>query len=297
MMAPPVSSKTMNHPALGSNPLLRGLLRLLLPVVAIVLALTAEVSMVPRLHLPAAGPDLLLLVAVGFAVVWGPAGGAVTGFAAGLALDIAPPSVDAIGRHALVLTCVGALAGRAGRKVSDSALRTCLLAGIYAGAAVLGNAALGTLLGDGAGLDRAGLVAAAGAAAFYTAVATPLIVPGISALARRTQSPGARVLAPAGDALGSASGFGVRGAYEGITFRGVVVSAPATAMASVSGSPAPGSPYPAANSKPHAPAHPASHVHQRPPAHPTTHPAHRDPAAPDLPARPARRAVQNPEAG
>lgn len=275
----------MSHPALGSNPLLRGLLRLLLPVAAIILALAAEVSMVPRLHLPAAGPDLLLLVVLGFAVVWGPAGGAVTGFAAGLALDIAPPSVDAIGRHALVLTCIGALAGRAGRKVSDSALRTCLLAGIYAGAAVLGNAALGTLLGAGAGLDRAGLAAAAGAAAFYTAVATPLIVPGLSALARRTQSPGARVLAPVGDALGSGSDFGVRGAYEGITFRGVVAPAPATAMASVSGTTGPGSPYPAAASKPHAP------------AHTITHPAHRDPAAPEPPARPARRAVQNPEAG
>jgi len=195
--------KSMSHYPAGSNPAVRALLRLALPAATITLALAVEVSVIPHLHLPAAGPDLVLLVVLGFAAVWGAEGGALVGFAAGLALDLAPPSVGAIGRHAFILALVGALAGRAGREVRNSALRTCFLAGLYAGAAVLGNAVLGTLLGDGTGLGRPGLIIAVGAAALYTAVATPLIVPGIVALGRRTASPGARVLAPAGNALGS----------------------------------------------------------------------------------------------
>lgn len=274
-----VSIKTMSRRSLRSNPLPRGLLRLALPAVAITLALAVEVSIVPRLHLTHATPDLLLLVVLGFAAVWGPAGGGVTGFAAGLVLDLAPPSVDAIGRHALVLTCVGALAGRVGHEVRSSALRTCFLAGLYAALAVAGDALLGTVLGDGGGLNRPGLADSVAAAALYTAVATPLIVPGIAALARRTQSPGARVIAPAGDALGQVSPAGIYGAFEGVTLRGVVT--PSTV-------------------RPHVEAVAADQgdsSDQQRPDH--AHPAHepRDPAAADPTPRGTRRAFQNPEAG
>ena len=286
MSIDPVSIKPMSQPAFRSNPLLRALLRLVLPAAAITVALAIELSVAPRLHLPDAGPDLLLLVVLGFAAAWGPAGGAVVGFAAGLALDLAPPSVDAIGRHALVLTCVGALAGRAGRGMRESALRTCLLAGLYAGGAVLADTLVGALIGEGAGLDRPHLTASIGAAALYTAVATPLVVPGIVALARRTETPGARVLAPVGDALGPGSGFrsgpgsdGAYGgpAYDGITFRGAVtISGPeprgASSLARTDSAPQPdlvAAPDPAAP----------------------------DPATPASSPRGTRRAFQNPEAG
>jgi rod shape-determining protein MreD len=217
-----IGTNPMSRVSVGSSLALRGLLRLALPAVTITLALAIEVSVLPRLRLPDAGPDLVLLVVLGFAVAWGAAGGAGVGFAAGLALDLAPPSVGAIGRHAFVLSCVGALAGRAAREVRTSALRTCLLAGVYAGAAVLGDALLGTLIGDGTGLGRPGLAVAAGAAAIYTVVATPLVVPGIAALARKTASPGARVLAPAGNALGGPV-HGGGGAFGGRALGSVVV--------------------------------------------------------------------------
>lgn len=329
MSIDPVSTTTLHPRTFRSNPLIRGVLRTLLPAAAVILALAAQVSVAPRLHLPHAGPDLVLLVVLGFAAAWGPTGGAVTGFAAGLAVDLAPPSVDAAGRHALLLTCVGALAGRTGSEVRTSALRTCILAGIYAGAAVLGNALLGTVLGDGGGITRAGLLTAAGAAGLYTAVATPIVVPGIARLARTSQNPGAQVLAPVGDpyagpaSAGGDYAAGGYGPYEGVTFRGAVATAGVRPLGSAARQtahpvrPQPAHTAPAAH-QPSAHTHPghAHPDHTRPehahPAHehaahddpPRTeagqdHPApeQHDPAAPDLPARGTVRAFQHPEAG
>ena len=136
---------------------MRQLLRPLLAVAAVALALVLQVSVLPHLALRAAEPDLVLLVVLALASVWGTGLGAFTGFCAGLAVDLAPPSVTAAGRHALLLTLVGALAGRAAAEARRSALRTSLLAGLCAGAATLGNALLGSLLGEGGTLTSPGL--------------------------------------------------------------------------------------------------------------------------------------------
>ena len=181
---------------------MRSLLRFFLAAAAVTVALALQVSVLPRLHLPYAEPDLVLLVVLALAVSWGPSLGAVAGFLAGLAVDLAPPSVTATGRHAIVLTLVGALAGRAAAESHRSALRTSLLAGLYAGAATLGNAVLGTLLGEGGTLSSAGLVQGAAACALYTIVATPLVLPGLSALARRADGRRTLLLAPVGNAIG-----------------------------------------------------------------------------------------------
>lgn len=181
---------------------MRTALRVALAVTAVSLALALELSVVPRLHLPYAVPDLVLLAALALAAAWGTTGGAVYGFALGLIQDIAPPSVSALGRRALVLAVVGALTGRAAaREVRRSALRTSLLAGLYALGAMILNLLLGAALGDGDGLSRPGLVLALGATALYTAIATPFVVPGLAALARRVDGPGARLLAPVGNAV------------------------------------------------------------------------------------------------
>jgi rod shape-determining protein MreD len=180
---------------------MRTLLRAGLTVAAAILTLALESSVAPKLHLPYAVPDLVLLAVLALAAERGTAGGAATGFAIGLIQDLAPPSLGAVGRHALVLTVVGALAGRAAREVRRSALRTSLLAGLYAALALLLDELVGLALGDGAGLSRPGLLLALGAAALYTAVATPLIVPGLAALARRVEGTGARYLAPVGNAI------------------------------------------------------------------------------------------------
>jgi rod shape-determining protein MreD len=180
---------------------MRTLLRGALVAAAASLALALELSVAPSLRLPYAVPDLALLTVLAFAAGWGTTGGAVSGFAVGLAQDVAPPSLGAIGRHALVLSLVGALAGQAAREVSRSALRTSLFAGLYALGAMVLNLLIGLAIGDGSGLSRRGLLLALGATALYTAVATPLVVPGLAALARRVDGPRARFLAPVGNAV------------------------------------------------------------------------------------------------
>jgi len=180
---------------------MRPLLRAALVVAAASLALVLELSVAPGLHLPYAVPDLTLLTVFALAASWGTVSGATCGFVIGLAEDIAPPAVSAVGRHALVLTLVGALAGRAAREVRRSALRTSLLAGLYAFGATLLNVLIGLAIGVGTGHSRRGLLLALGATALYTAVATPLVVPGLAALARLVAGPRARFLAPVGNAV------------------------------------------------------------------------------------------------
>lgn len=184
---------------------MRTALRAPLFAASVVLALGLQVSVLPHLALPYAEPDLVLLAVLSFAVAWGPGLGGLAGFVAGLAVDLAPPSLTAAGRHAILLTLVGALAGRAAAEARRSAVRTSVLAGALAGIATLGNALLGTLLGSGGTLTSPGLLPGAGACALYTAVATPFVLPGLSALARRTDTRKTLVLAPAGNAIGEPS--------------------------------------------------------------------------------------------
>jgi rod shape-determining protein MreD len=181
---------------------MRALRRLALGSAAVIVTLALQVSVLPRLHLPYAEPDLVLLAVLALSAVWGPNLGALAGFLAGLAVDLAPPSVTAAGRHAIVLTLVGALAGRAAAEAHRSALRTSLLTGLYAGAATIGNAVLGTLLGEGGTLSSAGLFQGTVACALYTAVATPLVLPGLSALAHRADGRRTLLLGPVGNAIG-----------------------------------------------------------------------------------------------
>lgn len=181
---------------------MRAVLRFLLAAAAVTAALAIQLSVLPELRLPYAEPDLVLLVVLSLGVAWGPNLGALAGFGAGLAVDLAPPSVTATGRHAIVLTLVGAIAGRTASDLNRSALRTSGIVGAYAAAATLGNAVLGTLLGEGGTLSSADLIQGAAACALYTAVATPIVLPGLSALARRADGRRTLLLAPVGNAIG-----------------------------------------------------------------------------------------------
>lgn len=65
--------------------------RMLLSATLVVVALVIQVSVLARLQLPGAVPDLLLLTVVGLALVYGHVGGALIGFGAGLLADLARP--------------------------------------------------------------------------------------------------------------------------------------------------------------------------------------------------------------
>lgn len=88
--------------------------RVLLTAVLVFTAALLQVTVVNVLHLPGGGPDLVLLVVIGLALVGGPTYGAVTGFAAGLLVDFMPPVATEVGRWALVFCLAGYLAARFG---------------------------------------------------------------------------------------------------------------------------------------------------------------------------------------
>jgi len=64
---------------------------------------------------------------------------------------------------------------------------------------------IGTLIGEGGTLTSHGLLASIGACALYTAVATPFVLPGLAALARRVDGRRSLLLAPPGNAIGEPS--------------------------------------------------------------------------------------------
>jgi len=86
----------------------RGLISFVVVVVTVVVQLT----IVDRIAFPGgAGPDLVLLVVAALALAGGPLAGVLTGFAAGLALDVAPPGSHFTGQDALVFCLIGYACG------------------------------------------------------------------------------------------------------------------------------------------------------------------------------------------
>ncbi|CAM5676269.1 Cell shape-determining protein MreB [Streptomyces violaceorubidus] len=124
--------------------------RILLSVALVVVALVIQVSVLARLHLPGAVPDLLLLTVLGLALVYGHVGGALVGFGAGLLADLAPPADHAAGRYALVLCVIGYLAGLA--RPDNGRLRSATGPMVVVAAAAIGTtllyAGVGALVGD-----------------------------------------------------------------------------------------------------------------------------------------------------
>ncbi|GJF28482.1 hypothetical protein KNE206_11820 [Kitasatospora sp. NE20-6] len=180
--------------------------RILLSAVLLLLGLVIQVSVLGRLQLPGATPDLLMLVVVGLALVHGPAGGCLAGFAAGLLADLAPPSDHAVGRFALVLCLVGYAAGllrpEGGRQ--RSAVSALL---VVACAAVVSTglyASVGALVGDTAA-RHVGLGGLVFSALLYDVLLAPFVVPAVMLLARRFErgAGSTETEDPGGSGLGS----------------------------------------------------------------------------------------------
>lgn len=163
--------------------------RILLSVPLVVVAMVIQVSVLARLHLPGAVPDLLLLTVLGLAMVYGHVAGALIGFGAGLLADLAPPADHAAGRYALVLCVIGYLAGLA--KPENGRLKSATGPMAVVVAAALGStllyAGVGALVGDTAA-RHVGLPSLLFTAALYDLLLAPFIVPGVMALARRADN-------------------------------------------------------------------------------------------------------------
>ncbi|TPQ18566.1 rod shape-determining protein MreD [Streptomyces sporangiiformans] len=163
--------------------------RMLLSTTLVIVALVIQVSVLARLHLPGAVPDLLMLTVLGLALVYGHVGGALIGFGAGLLADFAPPADHAAGRYALVLCVIGYLAGLA--KPDTGRLKSATGPMVVVVAAAIGStllyAGVGALVGDTAA-RHVGLGSLLFTAALYDLLLAPFVVPGIMALARRADN-------------------------------------------------------------------------------------------------------------
>ncbi|MFG2356181.1 rod shape-determining protein MreD [Streptomyces sp. NPDC048521] len=182
--------------------------RILLSSALVVVALVIQVSVLARLHLPGAVPDLLLLTVLGLAMVYGHVGGALVGFGAGLLADLAPPADHAAGRYALVLCVIGYFAGlikpENGRLKSATGPMTVVVAAAI-GSTLL-YAGVGALVGDTAA-RHVGLTGLLISAALYDLLLAPFVVPGIMWLARRADNDPLTDASPAAKAGDISSGW------------------------------------------------------------------------------------------
>ena len=87
-------------------------MRAVISFVVVAVTVVFQLTVVARIAFPGgAGPDLVLLVVAALALAGGPMAGVLTGFLAGLALDVAPPGSHFVGQNALVFCLVGYLCG------------------------------------------------------------------------------------------------------------------------------------------------------------------------------------------
>jgi rod shape-determining protein MreD len=166
--------------------------RALIYLVAITVAVVAQVTVVDRIAFPGgAGPDLVLLVVAALALAGGPMAGVLTGFLAGLALDVAPPGSHFVGQDALVFCLIGYACGLAADTPSSDGVpeqehAALFEIGVTALGAVCGEALaalLGVMLSDPRVSWRA-ITHVLPAAAGYDVVLCPFVLYAVAAAVR-----------------------------------------------------------------------------------------------------------------
>jgi rod shape-determining protein MreD len=150
----------------------------------VVAAVIIELTLLSRLGLPGATPDLVVVTIVAIALAMGPTQGAVAGFAAGVLIDLAPPGDTLLGVNAIVYIAIGFITGF----VIDPRDRTVPImigiVGLAAGAAVVATSALDTLLGS----DRVAWDGIAGmvlSSALYAVILAPGVIVFVAWLVRK----------------------------------------------------------------------------------------------------------------
>ena len=151
----------------------------------VVAAVNLQIGFFPSLAVQGVVPDVVLLVVVATALVRGPEYGAVLGFVAGLALDLAPPADHTVGRWALALVVTGYLAGLVRHDADRSAIAAVLTvaASAFVGTSVF--ALSGLALGD-SGVSAEAVLSVVPIAVCYDIALTPLVLPPVGWLLRRT---------------------------------------------------------------------------------------------------------------
>lgn len=151
-------------------------------VLLVLLAVVLQATVLARLPLPGAAPDLVLVLVVVLGLLRGPRTAMLAGFAAGLLVDLTGDAE--LGRAALVLVVVGFLAGQLSDDAGSSPWVAALAGGALAAVAVLLYAAGGVLLSDPRTTFGA-LWRSLASLVPYCAVLAPVVLPVVGALLRR----------------------------------------------------------------------------------------------------------------
>jgi rod shape-determining protein MreD len=155
-------------------------LRVLVALAAVVVALVLQVSLFPHLAWQGIVPNLCLLVVVASALTLDARAALLLGFAAGAALDLAPPADHVAGRWALALTVVAFLAARVRQDVRPTAVA---VVATVAAASFVGTslfALTGLLLGDAWSVSE--LLRVVVIAVVWDVLLTPFVLPPLMKL-------------------------------------------------------------------------------------------------------------------
>ena len=143
-------------------------------------AILIQLIVLDNLRLPgAAGPDLVLLTVVALAACAGPVEGMLGGFAAGLALDVAPPASHLVGQYALVFCLVGYAAGVIGADPGKSAWLPLAVVAVGSAVGELLYALTGMLFGD-PDVTWTAIGRAVPAAIVYDLLLSPFVLYGVA---------------------------------------------------------------------------------------------------------------------
>ena len=142
----------------------------------LLIASLIQVTLLSRLGLPGATPDLLVVTVVAVALAMGPIQGAFAGFLAGAIIDVSPPSDTVVGVNSIIYLAIGFVAGYLVDTRDRTMLGTVVIAALACGAASLGTAILDAMLGSPRVLWETVPVITL-TSALYGALLAPLVVP------------------------------------------------------------------------------------------------------------------------
>ena len=151
---------------------------------AVVLSTIVELTLLSRLDLPGATPDLVIVTVVAIGLSMGPSQGAVAGFAAGVLVDLAPPADTLLGVNAIVYMVVGFITGFAVDPRDRTVPIEIGIVGLSAAGATIATAALDTLMGSGRVVwgEMPGMVLSS---AIYAVIMAPAIILSVEWVVRK----------------------------------------------------------------------------------------------------------------
>jgi len=114
----------------------------------VLVAYLLQTALIATMSWPLVGPDLFLLVVLGWLLHLPQRDAVITGFAAGLLLDLAPPVDGPLGKWALILTVSALLISRTGTGVEAPLVRVGVLGGASA-LLVASGYVVSSILGEG----------------------------------------------------------------------------------------------------------------------------------------------------